>query len=425
HRHHLVDVIGGHRRDIDVQLAHETSLPQPGVERLADVARGAMTAGERVSWTRVHDPVKRPVRAVFGKYTLIGKLAKGGMGEIYLARLGGVAGFEKIVVIKRILPHLAENKRYVAMLWDEARIAARLSHPNVCQVLELDEVDGEYYIAMEYLEGITMADLLRLMAQRKSLLDPRLAVAMITQVCEGLHAAHELVDRQGNPTNLVHRDISPSNLFITAAGPVKILDFGIAKTPDQLANTRTGTIKGKWAYMSPEQVLRKPLDRRSDIFSLGVVTYEALSSRRLFRRKSEYEICRAITERDAPPLRDLRPDIPEPLSQVVATALARRRHCRYDTASAMSKALTRSLTAIGGPASMSEVSEFVWQIFAKELEARRAFVRRADAAEAQGGGIALPVAPARHAESLESQDGDSHDSDSHDSVSIDFAETAT
>ncbi|HWN68132.1 MAG TPA: serine/threonine-protein kinase, partial [Haliangium sp.] len=194
-------------------------------------------------------------RTAFGKYTLIARLATGGMGEIFLARLQGVAGFEKIVVIKRVLPHLAGEDRFIAMLLDEARIAARLSHPNICQVQELGEVEGEYYIAMEYLEGVTMADLLRRLSKQGQVMDPRVVVAMVTQACEGLHAAHELVDRNGQPTNLVHRDVSPSNVFITTAGMVKLLDFGIAKTPDRLSRTRTGAVKGKWAYMSPEQIL--------------------------------------------------------------------------------------------------------------------------------------------------------------------------
>ncbi|MCG8424841.1 MAG: serine/threonine protein kinase [Proteobacteria bacterium] len=341
-------------------------------------------------------PSRQRERSTFGKYTLIGRLAKGGMGEICLARLEGVAGFEKLVVIKRVLRHLADHKRYVDMLLDEARIAARLSHPNICQVYELDEVDGEYYIAMEYLEGVSMSDLIHRMAKQKMLLDPRLIAAIITQACEGLHAAHGLVDRHGRPTNLVHRDISPSNVFITAAGPVKILDFGVAKIPDKLANTRTGAVKGKWSYMSPEQVLRQPLDRRSDIFSLGVVTFEALTGRRLFRRNSEYEICRAITETDAPAVDRYRPDLPDELSAVVARALARSHHQRFDTASQMSKAIVQSVAALGGPATLSEISEFVNGCFADEMAKRRTFVSRLETARGNielNSSETLPIAP--------------------------------
>ena len=334
---------------------------------------------------------------LFGKYTLIAKLASGGMGEIYLARLDGVAGFEKIVVIKRVLPHLASSQKYVVMLLDEARIAARLSHPNICQVYELGEVDGEYYIAMEYLEGIAMLELFRRMAKQKQHLSPRLVASIIAQACEGLHAAHELLDRNGDPTNLVHRDISPSNIFVTAAGAVKILDFGIAKTPDRQATTRTGMIKGKWSYMSPEQTLGQVLDRRSDIFSLGIVLFEGLTMRRLYARQSEYLTCRAITEFDAPAIRRYRAELPEALERVVEMALARQRERRFATAREMSKALTKSVGQLGGPASLSEISELVDEHFKGELDERRVFVQRVGNRDSGGAQImdfpGLPIVP--------------------------------
>jgi serine/threonine protein kinase len=336
-------------------------------------------------------------RTAFGKYTLIARLATGGMGEIFLARLSGVAGFEKLVVIKRVLPHLAAQDRFIAMLLDEARIVARLSHPNICQVQELGEVDGEYYIAMEYLEGITVADLLRRLSKQGHVMDPRIVIAMTVQACEGLHAAHELVDRGGQPTNLVHRDVSPSNVFITTAGMVKVLDFGIAKTPDRLARTRTGAVKGKWAYMSPEQILRQPLDRRSDIFSLGIVLFESLTGWRLFHHPSEYQICRAITETDAPSVRNFQPALPEPLAQVVARALSRDPTLRFATARDMGKALLEASASLGGPSILSDVADLVSANFTKELAERRAFVERVEASAEHGADAApaslLPVAP--------------------------------
>lgn len=336
-------------------------------------------------------------RRLFGKYDLIAKLASGGMGEIYLARLVGVAGFEKLVVIKRVLPHLVGSEKFTIMLLDEARIAARLSHPNICQVHELGEVDGEYYIAMEYMEGVALLELFRRVAKQGGKSDVRVVAGIIAQACEGLHAAHELLDRNGQPTNLVHRDISPSNIFITAAGAVKILDFGIAKTPDKQAQTRTGAIKGKWAYMSPEQVLGKTLDRRSDIFSLGIVLFEALTLRRLYRRKSEYLTCRAITEFDAPPALRYRSDLPRPLAAVIAKALSRNTDERFATAREMSKALTAALGSLGGPASLSEVAELVDEEFRDELAERRAFVQNITADAPPGAGDperpSLPVLP--------------------------------
>jgi serine/threonine protein kinase len=357
--------------------------------------------------------IRQAERTAFGKYTLIARLAMGGMGEIFLARLQGVAGFEKLVVIKRVLPHLAGEDRFIAMLLDEARIAARLSHPNICQVQELGEVEGEYYIAMEYLEGVTLADLLRRLSKAGQVMDPRISVAMVTQACEGLHAAHELVDRSGQPTGLVHRDVSPSNVFITTAGMVKILDFGIAKTPDRLSRTRTGAVKGKWAYMSPEQILRQPLDRRSDIFSLGIVLFESLTGWRLFHHPSEYQICRAITETDAPSIRKFQPALPELLAQVVATALSRDPAQRYATAREMSKALLDASVTLGGMASLAHVAEMVTSNFTKELAERHAFVERADAsaehdpAAGEKAASSLPVAPVMTPEAPLGDDDDS------------------
>ncbi len=320
------------------------------------------------------------------------------MGEIFLARLEGVAGFEKIVVIKRVLPHLAEQDRYIAMLLDEARIVARLSHPNICQVLELGEVDGEYYIALEYLDGVTLGDLALRLSQAGTQMEPRVIVAILSQAAEGLHAAHELVDRQGRATNLVHRDVSPANVFITSVGMVKVLDFGIAKTPDRLSKTRTGAVKGKWAYMSPEQILRQPLDRRSDVFSLGIVAFELFTGRRLFRRRSEYETCRAITETDSPSMRNYRPELPSAMADVVARALARDREQRFPTVRAMGEALLAAAAPLGGACGLPEIAALVSDHFAKELDERRSFIERMDASadtaersvDSDG---ALPVAP--------------------------------
>ncbi|ACY17188.1 serine/threonine protein kinase [Haliangium ochraceum DSM 14365] len=308
------------------------------------------------------------------------------MGEIFLAHLRGLAGFEKLVVIKRVLPHLAGEDRFRAMLLDEARIAALLSHPNVCQVQEVGEVEGEYYIAMEYLEGVTLADLLRRTAKREQVVAPRDGVAVIAQVCEGLHAAHELRDRRGQPMGLVHRDVSPSNVFLTTAGAAKMLDFGIAKTPDRLSQTRTGAIKGKWAYMSPEQILRQPLDRRSDVFALGIVLFEALTGLRLFYRKSEYEMCRAITETDAPPVRKYQPDLPPALGMVLARALARDPAQRFATAREMGMALLDASAGMGGPASPAHLAELVAGTFGPELAERRAFLEALDEGEGDGAG---------------------------------------
>src|SRR4051794_376160 len=189
-----------------------------------------------------------------GRYELLARLASGGMGEIFLARLKGAEGFEKLCVIKRVLPHLADDARFRQMLIAEARIASKMSHANICQVYELGETDGQLYIAMEYLEGITMLPLLRKSSKEATPLDLGFIAGIVQQTCDALHYAHELKDRSGEGLGIVHRDVTPSNVFLTDSGIAKILDFGIAKAKGASANPQTGTVKGKYAYMAPEQL---------------------------------------------------------------------------------------------------------------------------------------------------------------------------
>ena len=315
----------------------------------------------------------------FGKYLLLAKLATGGMGEIFLARLTGLGGFEKVVVIKRLLPHLAEDSHFVAMFLDEARLAARLSHPNVCSVYELGEVDGQYFIAMEYLQGATVSRIIR--RAGAGLLDMRLVCGLIHQACEGLHHAHELTNNNGEIIGVVHRDVSPSNLFATTNGTVKVLDFGIAKAQGALATTRTGTLKGKYAYMSPEQLLSKPLDRRSDIFALGVVMFEGLTGRRLFHRDSDFLIFRAITEEPLPRVGDYRDGVPEALAQVLTRALSRDTRARYQSAREFGEAIAEASASIGGLMPAHEVADFLQTACAKLLAEQRALLDNADGLE--------------------------------------------
>jgi serine/threonine-protein kinase len=307
----------------------------------------------------------------FGKYTLLCKLATGGMGELFVARQTGAGGFEKLVVIKRLLPHLAEDAHFVAMLLDEARIAARLSHPNVCQVYDLGEAEGHYYIAMEHLEGVPASMLLRRARRVAQRLDVGLAAAILRQTCDGLHHAHDLTDSDGHSIGLVHRDVSPSNLFVTSTGVVKVLDFGVAKSQDALARTHTGALKGKYAYMSPEQVLGNPVDRRADVFSLGVVLFELLTAQRLFWRDSEYKMFQAIVEDPIPSLLELRPGLSPPVAHVALRALSRDPDRRFPSARDMGEALDEAIGASGGVWKTSQVSDYLMQHFGTLVEERR------------------------------------------------------
>ncbi|HTJ47369.1 MAG TPA: serine/threonine-protein kinase [Kofleriaceae bacterium] len=312
-------------------------------------------------------PAPAPSPTRLGRYELLGKLATGGMGEIHLARVGGDGGFEKVVVVKRLLPELVASADFVAMFLDEARIAARLSHPNVCEVHELGRDGNDYYIGMQYLEGVAFTDLIATPREPDRARELRVVAGLAVQACEGLHAAHELRGADGEPLGLVHRDVSPSNLMVTTAGVVKILDFGIAKVRGATARTALGTIKGKYAYMSPEQVRGDELDRRSDLFSLGVVLYELATHQRLFKRGSDFLAAKAILEETYPRADEIDPAVPRALADVIAKALARERDDRHATA----RELGAAIAAAVPPLSPGELAERVAADHAIELSAQR------------------------------------------------------
>ncbi len=317
----------------------------------------------------------------FGKYELLARLAVGGMAEIFLARRRAADDKAEMVVIKRVLPHLAEDARFVAMFRDEARLASRIEHVNACRVLELGSVGDTYFIAMEYLHGVPLSRVLLRSARTNDQLDIRFIAGVMQQSCAGLHHAHELSAPDGRLLDVVHRDVSPPNIFVTTDGQVKLLDFGVAKARGASQKTRTGTVKGKNAYMSPEQVLGEPVDRRSDLFSLGIVMWESLTASRLFLRDTDFETFRSITKGDIPDLRKQRPDVPEPLAQVVGRALERDRDKRYATADELGGAITAAMESMAGPADDQEIARFVHAHFSKELTAKQDLLEAAAAPE--------------------------------------------
>jgi serine/threonine protein kinase len=281
----------------------------------------------------------------FGKYLLVGEIAVGGMAELSLAVHKGVEGFIKVVVIKRVLPHFNHNAEFVRMFADEARLAARIEHPNIIRTYEFGEVDGHYFTAMEYLPGEDLCKALNNLSMSRQLMPLHIAAGIGVQLCNGLQFAHQVTDTAGNPLNLVHRDINPANIIITYGGEVKIIDFGVAKTN---ANVKTinGVIKGKVAYMPPEQVLGREVDQRADIFSVGVVLWEMLTGRPLFLRNNEAATLYAIMNAPIQPPSKLRPDVPPELDQIVVRALARSPGDRYDTAEQMAAELDELLTRL-------------------------------------------------------------------------------
>jgi eukaryotic-like serine/threonine-protein kinase len=281
-----------------------------------------------------------------GRYEVAGRLATGGMAEILLGRLVGPSGFERPVVIKRILPHLASDPTFVAMFLDEARIAARVRHPNVVQVYELLHEGEELAIVMEYLEGETLSGLMRRLVARGRRLEPALGMHIVAEAAAGLAAAHDLTDDSGVSLALVHRDVSPQNIFVGYDGSVKVLDFGIATVTDRSTRTETGQLKGKFEYMSPEQCLARPLDRRSDVFALGVVLYEVGTGYRLFKRPNQLLVLKAILEEPLPPPSQLDPSYPPELERICMKALARKRSERPATATELREALVVAARAL-------------------------------------------------------------------------------
>src|SRR2546423_15562424 len=315
-------------------------------------------------------PRRDPTR--FGKYTLIDRIAVGGMAEIFLARQAGLEGFEKTIVIKRIRPHLSKQMSFVKMFLNEAKLAAQLNHPNIVQIYDLGKISESYFIAMEYIFG---RDMRRIIPKADTMGIPFpmvYALKIASSVCEGLYYAHQKVDLYGNPLNIVHRDVTPENIFVSFDGTVKVLDFGIAKAANQIEQTRAGEIKGKLSYMSPEQCMGKMLDCRSDLFSLGVVLYEWLTGFKLFTGESEVAILKSITEGKIYAPSYFKSDIPEQVESILMRALEKDREKRYQTAWDMQYDLDQFLSQYEFTPSNIHLSNFLKQLFFDELEEEKA-----------------------------------------------------
>ncbi len=277
------------------------------------------------------NPTPSSERLQLGKYEVIKYLAAGGMAEVFLARVTGLLGFDKPVVIKRILPHLANRQDFIGMFLDEARIGMSLQHPNIVQTYDVGVANRNYFIAMEYLHGETVRELMRALHVGNTRMPVEHAVHIGCAVANALHYAHERSEN-GQLLGIVHRDVTPQNIMVTFDGTVKLLDFGIAKAQNRFGETRSGTLKGKLPYMSPEQCRGEELDRRSDVFSLGIMLYELTLGRRLFSGVSDFQILKQIAEGEITPPSTLDPDYPPALEAIVLRALRKPREERYQTA---------------------------------------------------------------------------------------------
>jgi len=293
----------------------------------------------------------------FGNYHLLEKIATGGMAEVWRARYYGAAGFEKILVIKKVLPELAADSEFVELFYDEGKIAQHLQHGNIVQIWALDEVEGQPFMAMEYVHGLDMS---RLLSRARGLgpFPIPLALFCVSEVLRGLQFAHDRNDDLGRPLSIVHCDISPQNILISFAGEVKLADFGISRAAFQ-ASEQHKVIRGKYAYMSPEQVEGRALDRGTDLFSLGIVLYEALTGRRLFKTKSRDQTLDRVRRAEVPSPRAYRPDLSEDLEAVLLKALSRKREDRYPDAGAFLDALTGIMVREGHRATSSDLAAYL------------------------------------------------------------------
>lgn len=320
----------------------------------------------------------------FGQYELIEHIATGGMAEVYKARMKGLEGFQKIVAIKRILPHLTDNDEFVTMFIDEAKLAAQLQHPNIIHIYDLGKIERSYYIAMEYIDGLDLRSILNKLQAKGERFPLPLALYVGARLADALDYAHRKRDFKGQAMALVHRDVSPQNVLISYEGEIKLCDFGIAKAASKASHTRAGALKGKLQYMSPEQAWGKDLDHRSDIFSLGLVLYEMIVGRKAFSGDSELSILEQVRSPKLVPPREVDPTIPPEVEQVLLKALQEKREERYQSAADMAKDLEAAMRAFEPAPSAAQLAAFLCDLQGRE--------RPALATEAAAT-VKLPVSP--------------------------------
>ena len=300
-----------------------------------------------------------------GRFQIIGRLATGGMAEVYLALSGELPGYRTLIVLKRILPHLAQNRQFIGMFLDEARLAALLDHPNVVRIIEVGHDGEEYYLAMELVQGKPLSAVLRKAAREKRPPSPALAAYIMAQAASGLGYAHALTDGDGRPLGVVHRDVSPQNVLLSFEGAVKLIDFGVARAFGRVAHTSPGGLKGKIEYMSPEQASAEEVDHRADVFALGIVLWEVLTGRRLYRRETELATMRAILDDPIPRPSEVA-NVPPELDAVVMRALRKKREGRFSSAHEMAQALERYAFSQEG-FSPVQLATYMKSLFASEF----------------------------------------------------------
>jgi len=320
---------------LDLASVAQSGFEEPSFEEELPPPRPlAQPPGRTLSW-RDDD---------FGPYKLLDRVAVGGMAEVFKAKRAGVEGFEKVVALKRILPHLSENREFLDMFVDEAKMVAGLTHPCIAQIFDLGRIESSYYIAMEYVHGRDLRTIEKRAREKGLRLPLDLGLRVVSQVCAALEYAHRRKDARGRPLEIVHRDVSPQNILLSFEGDVKLVDFGIAKAASKAASTERGALRGKLLYMSPEQAWGRPIDLRSDLFSLGIVLYELVTGSKPFLAAgSELTILELVRQCLITPPREVNPRVPEALDRLIMKALAREPGERYQDAGQLQRGLERIL----------------------------------------------------------------------------------
>lgn len=307
----------------------------------------------------------------FGRYYLVDRVAVGGMAEVFKAKSFSERGFEKLLVIKRILQHLSGNEDFVEMFIDEAKISVELTHPNVVQIYDFGKIRENYFIAMECVEGKDVKGILRKLAERRKVMPPEYAAYIAHEMCKGLDFAHKKTNLKGEPLGIVHRDISPSNILVSYHGDVKVADFGIAKAQISLYNTKDGVLKGKFEYMSPEQASGGKVTFKSDIFATGIILHEMLTGRRLFKTDSEIKTLERVKAADVPLPSSINPSVPAKLEEIAMRALSRDPDHRYTDCKELQQALLEYLYPSSPDIIRESLSHFTAEIFAGEISDER------------------------------------------------------
>jgi len=361
------------RIEVPVQEPTILETAPPLVAPLKDISRQPASSKRAVPSEELLEALEEEVSTeglIYGSYILLEKIATGGMAELFKAKKKGVEGFEKVLAIKRILPHLSDNEEFVKMFVDEAKLAAQLTHPSIVQIYELGKVDSSLFIAMELVEGKDARSILKKTKQLNMPVPIPLSIYIASKLCSALDYAHRMKNQQGDLMNIVHRDVSPQNILVSFEGEVKLVDFGIAKAAVKAHQTQIGALKGKLLYMSPEQASAKHVDKRSDIFALGIVLWEMIANRSLFYEKGDSEVSIIDKVRDAiiPDIKKYRPTIPLELQAILLKALTKEASNRYQDASEMLTDLDNLLHHLRIQVTQSTISRYISALFADNLD---------------------------------------------------------